>query len=291
MIERLGLATDPELEAALRELGTALDWPPTPDVAAAVSTRLATSGRPTGGAPDRPIPRTVLAPRRWLRSVPRSVPRSLVLAAAIALLVAGVALGIRFGLDLLRVEFGPVPSLAPPTTMSPGPGASSTTLERLGSSLGLGTRTSLESVQAEAGFPVVVPTDPGLPDGVFLGGQTLRGQVAFVYAPREGLPASDHLDGAGLLITQNRGSVDTGLVRKIVDSGGTVERTTVGDARAYWFAGDPHGFWYLGPDGQVVVDTGRRVGNTLAWERGDILYRIEGEIDLERALEIAVSMP
>jgi hypothetical protein len=32
------------------------------------------------------------------------------------------------------------------------------------------------------------------------------------------------------------------------------------------------------------------VGTTLAWQRGDILYRIEGDFDLARALEIAASL-
>jgi hypothetical protein len=263
MIERLGLATDSDLESALRDLGTAIAWPPTPGLAAAVAARLRVN----------PTQRSMPTPGRWLRKV----PRSLLLAATLGLLLAGVALGIRFGLDLLRIEFRPIPTLAPAATFS--------------SQLGLGTRTSLEAVTAEAAFPVVVPADPGSPDAVFLGGQLLRGQVAFLYAPREGLPASEYLGGAGLLITQNRGSADTGLVNKVINSGGIVELATVGDDRAYWFAGEPHWFWYLGPDGEVVPETGRRVGNTLAWQRGDILFRIEGDISLERALEIAATMP
>jgi hypothetical protein len=34
----------------------------------------------------------------------------------------------------------------------------------------------------------------------------------------------------------------------------------------------------------------RGCGNTRAWQRGDVLYRIEGDIDLDRALAIARSM-
>ena len=105
-------------------------------------------------------------------------------------------------------------------------------------------------------------------------------------------PASELLAGSGLLLTQNRGDVDEGLVNKLVGSDrGTVTRVDVGGDEGYWFAGEPH---------MVLVPRGGRHGrrgqpsawsaNTLAWQRGDILYRIEGAIDLERALEIAASL-
>jgi len=149
----------------------------------------------------------------------------------------------------------------------------------------------LASSLVGAGFAVSIPTDPGAPDEVYLGGPQLRGQVAFVYEPRDGLPPSDLLNGAGLLITQNEGSADPGLARKVVDTGGRVDRVTVGGVPGYWITGIAHGFWYLAPDGEVIFESGRRVGNTLAWERGGILHRIEGAITLERALQIAESMP
>ena len=137
-----------------------------------------------------------------------------------------------------------------------------------------------------------IPAALGPPDAVYLGGPRLRGQVALVYAARDDLPASDLLGGAGLLLTQNRGDVDVGLVDKIVDSGvGTAQLVWVGNDVGYWFAGAPHWFWYLAPDGQVIPESRRVVGNTLAWQRGDILIRIEGAISLERALEIAHSLP
>ena len=43
-------------------------------------------------------------------------------------------------------------------------------------------------------------------------------------------------------------------------------------------------------DGEFIDDSRRLVGDTLAWERDGVLYRIEGAITLERALEIAASM-
>jgi hypothetical protein len=270
MMERL--STPVELEAALGDLRGAIAWPQTPDLSASVAARLAAVP-----APANP----------WWR---RSLPRSLLLAAAITLLVAGLAIGIRFGLDLLSIEFGRGPS--PSATTLSSPSAEASAGGPVGANLGLGDATALESVLTEADFPVAAPAALGPPDAVYLGGPRLRGQVAFVYTARDDLPASWLLGGAGLLLTQNRGDVDIGLANKIVDSGfGTVERVNVGDDSGYWFAGAPHWFWYLAPDDRIISESRRVVGNTLAWQRGDILFRIEGAISLERALEIAESLP
>ncbi len=263
MSQPFQMTTVADLESALRDLATAVDWPATPDLATAVAPRL----RATNRATARPL--------GWLFKP--SVTRAVLLAGLLALVVAGAALGIRYGLQLLQIEFGPVVTIAPPT---PGQGGT----------LGLGARATLDSIQADAAFPVIVPADPGPPDEVYLGGEQLRGQVAFVYAPREGLPPSELLDGAGLLITQNQGSIDAGLARKVIDTGGKVDRVMVGGSPAYWITGSVHSFWYLAPNGDVIFESGRRVGNTLVWARDDILYRIEGDISLERALHIAESM-
>jgi hypothetical protein len=271
MIERLGLSTLADLEAALLDLGTAVEMPSTPDLASLAGARLRAAATPS-----------VLP--TW---TVRSVRRSLLLAAALALLLAGAALGVRFGLDLLRIDFGPAPS----SSASSAPSVPASPPAGLGIALALGSRSSLEAVLAAADFPLLTPATLGPPDAVFLGGETLRGQIAFVYAARPGIPASTLLGGAGLLMTQNRGDVDVGLANKLVDSGlGHVAAVKVGSDDGYWFDGQPHVFWYLAEDGTVVEDSRRRVGNTLVWQHDDVLYRIEGDIGRDAALEIAASL-
>ena len=246
--------TGNSLELRLADLATVVEFPRTPDLAAAVASRL-----------------------RAPRVVPfqRTLRRSLLLAAALVLLVVGGALAVRFGLDLLSIEFGPVPS----PTFSPG------------TSLRLGHPVSLEEATDSADFDVLIPAALGPPDAVYDGGIALRGQVAFVYAPRPDLPAAELLDDAGLLITQNAGRVDEGLAHKIVSSSAaTVVAIDVNGARGLWISGAPHIFWYLAPNGQFIDESRRLVGDTLAWERDGVLYRIEGAISLDRALEIARSM-
>jgi hypothetical protein len=266
MSDLLGPTTRAPLEARLADLATAIAFPPTPDLAAAVGSRL------------RARPR--------LLPSPRSIGRSLLLAAALALLVVGAAFAVRFGLALLSIEFQPLPT----PTQAPA-SASPRTSAALGSGLGLGRALSIDEVELNAAFDIVVPGVLGLPAAVYLGGSDLRGQVSLVYTPRDDLPASALLNGAGLLITQNRGEADAGLAHKVLDSSdATVESVDVDGSPGVWISGAPHFFWYLATDGTFINDSRRVVGDTLAWERDGVLYRIEGAIPLASALEIASSM-
>jgi hypothetical protein len=263
-----------DLEAALADLATAIAFPPTPDLARSVGERL------------RQRPAVVGRPH----AARRTLIRSLLLAAAVALLLAGAALAVRLGLDLLSIEFGSMPP-APSAGAAHLPTASGSPAIVPGSRLALGAERSLDEVRTEAGFTVALPEGLASPTGAYLGGPSLRGQVSLVYGPTDDLPASALLDGAGLLVTQNRGGADDGLAHKLVEAGlATVRPVVVDDARGLWITGPPHVFWYLAPDGTVIEDSRRLVGDALVWERDGILYRIEGEIPLERALEIARSM-
>lgn len=277
MTERLGLTTMPDIEAALIDLGQAIQLPPTPDLAAAVGARLR----------ERQLTmqtRQPAWPSPW-----RSVPRSLLLAAAISILVVGAALGFRLGLDLLSIDFGPAPSVLPSASATAVTATDDTVSP--GAGLGLGTVESLEDARARVPFPVLVPSVLDSPDAVYVGGAGLRGQLAFVYRDGDGLPASSLLDGAGLLVTQNQGTTDERLGGKLVGAGlATVESVVVDGASGYWISGQPHMFWYLATDGSFIEESRRLVGDTLVWERDGMLYRIEGAVSKARALEIAESM-
>ncbi|MEO5703561.1 MAG: hypothetical protein ABIZ52_03020, partial [Candidatus Limnocylindrales bacterium] len=95
----------------------------------------------------------------------------------------------------------------------------------------------------------------------------------------------------GLLFTQNRGESDHGLARKLADAKlASVEPVDVNGAPGAWISGQPHFFWYLAPDGSVIEESRRLVGDTLVWERDGVLYRIEGAMTREYALELALTM-
>jgi hypothetical protein len=264
-----------DLDRALADLAASLEFPPTPDLAAAVSARLDQAPSPT---PARP--------RRW--SWPTGWRRLAVAGLAVVLLAVAVlaaspgtreAVARRLGLRGIGVELGG----PPPST------ATTTTGGRL--DLGLGERVTLEEARRRVGFPVLVPQTGGLerPDAVFVSEAVPPGgRVDLVWRARPGLPASGFTD-AGLLITEFQGQTTPEFIKKVAVAG-QVEFLEVGGEPAYWFSGEPHFFTYLDRAGNFREEQTRLAGNTLIWQRGALTLRLEGEISKEEALRIAESM-
>jgi hypothetical protein len=267
-----------DLDRALTDLAASLEFPPTPDLAAAVSARL-------GEAPaTRPRPR----PRRWSWSWPVGWRRLAVAGLAAVLLAAVVlvaspgtreAVARRLGLRGIGVELGG----PPPPTVTTVPGA------RL--DLGLGERVGLEEARRRVGFPVLVPGAGGLerPDATFVSeADPAGGRVDLVWGARPGLPASAFTD-AGLLITQFQGEPTPEFIKKVAGAG-LVEFVEVGGEPGYWFSGEPHFFTYRDAAGNFREEQTRLAGNTLIWQRGALTLRLEGELSKEEAIRIAESM-
>ncbi len=271
---RLSQLPEGDLEAALRRLAPAIDWPSTgptpdrpdqPDLAAAVRARIE-AGPGTG----QTVPPTTEGAPRW-RWTWRPARRALVLALVALLALAAIAGAIGFGLPGLRLIFGgasvsPPPSLEPSRSPAPGPP---------GAAMGLGERIELTDLDARAGFSVQWPNDPsiGPPDAAYI--DTRKGdQVTLVWAARPELPATLE-PGVGLLVSQFRGNVEQGFFQKALDGGDTtVQLVMVDGEQAYWLSGDPHVFFWNGPEG--FIDDGRRwVGDVLLWSNGTITYRLE----------------
>jgi hypothetical protein len=265
-----------DLDRALTDLAASLEFPPTPDLAAAVSARL-------GEAPaTRP------RPRRWSWSWPVGWRRLAVAGLAAVLLAAVVlvaspgtreAVARRLGLRGIGVELGG----PPPPTVTTVPGA------RL--DLGLGERVGLEEARRRVGFPVLVPGAGGLerPDAVFVSeADPAGGRVDLVWGARPGLPASAFTD-AGLLITQFQGEPTPEFIKKVAGAG-LVEFVEVGGEPGYWFSGEPHFFTYRDAAGNFREEQTRLAGNTLIWQRGALTLRLEGELSKEEAIRIAESM-
>jgi hypothetical protein len=263
-----------DLDRALADLAASLEFPPTPDLAAAVSARL-----------DQAPSRTPARPRRW--SWPTGWRRLAVAGLAVVLLAVAVlvaspgtreAVARRLGLRGIGVELG-----GPPPTVTTTPG---TRLD-----LGLGERVTLEEARRRVGFPVLVPQTGGLerPDAVFVSEAVPPGgRVDLVWRARPGLPASGFTD-AGLLITEFQGQTTPEFIKKVAVAG-QVEFVEVDGEPAYWFSGEPHFFTYLDRAGRFREEQTRLAGNTLIWQRGELTLRLEGELSKEEALRIAESM-
>ena len=301
--------SDEAIEGVLRLLGDQIAWPVAeaseggPDIASVVAARLAEARPASADAArsDRP------AWRRWTWSPAR---RALVVAIIALLAFAAIVGAGGFGLPGLRILFGgpsaspTVPSGSPFASPSAGhspsgAGVSPTPVATAvrsavpgppGTGLGLGTEVALADLDAQAGFHVRLPKDQtvGAPDAAWLD-PALSDQVALVWAASERLPATTE-PGVGLILTQFRGTVDDGWFTKILGPDTTVELVQVGDLRGYWITGQPHQFFYEGPNG-FVDETRRMVGDVLLWADGPITYRLETSLGRDAAIAIAESMP
>lgn len=248
--------SDAELEATLRDIGRGLETPDAPHLAARVRARIA----------DRREPR-----RPWIFALVPALITILVLAGG----AAAVEVVRLRGVDVFRV---------PAVTAPPRPSPSSSATPR---SLDLGERVSFGAAQTLV-QPLYLSSDPifGAPDEIYLrrGG---NGQVSFVYAAQPGLPAGP--TGHGALVTQFRGVLDTSFIGKGVGPDSRIENVRVGDAPGVWIEGQAHLFFYRDGAGNILQETLRLAGNTLLWQRGDSLMRLEAEVGRQQALEIAAS--
>lgn len=252
-----------QLEQALARLGDELAFPETPDVATAVSRRLA--------AP---------AVRRRLR-LPERRALALVLVAAVVAVAAAFAVppartaildffGLR-GAGVERVETLPaVPS-------------------RIASALELGSPATLAQARARVSFPLAVPAELGAPDRVYLSGDVSGGKVSLVYEPGAGVPRS-RFTGVGVLVTEFSGTLEPELLHKLAGQSTRIERLSVRGEPALWLEGGPHVVIFRTRDGGFGEDEARLAGNTLLVEHGDVLVRIEGVIGRDRALAIGESL-
>jgi hypothetical protein len=91
--------------------------------------------------------------------------------------------------------------------------------------------------------------------------------------------------GRQILVSTVSGTLSPRMITKSVQSSNQVEEVDVDGAPGLWIAGPPHEIGYESPPGQPVFE--RMAGNTLLWQRGDVITRVEGFADLEAALAFA----
>ena len=249
------------LEARLLELGEHIAYPPVPALATRVTARL-----------QSPPRRGPLVFPSWSRA--RAV---LVAATMIAVLATGVlvaspttrqAVADWLGIGGIRITFDEDREARTPVT----------------DELNLGRSVSLEEASDHTGFEVAVPAALGEPDAVYLNPDLPGGEVSLVYLPRPDLPEVGS-SGAGAVVTQFRGTGETDpYLKKMADLGTEVMQVTVSGHVGFWLSGAPH--LLIGE----FPPTRRTAGNTLIWEDHGITYRVEADVTLQRALEIADSL-
>jgi len=258
---------DLDLERALTALGPRYPYPPTPDLAMPVRSRIVARRA-------APMRRLVL----WRD------PRRLALVAALLLVLLGAAAFVNpvtrdaiahffhvQGVIVNRVR-SPAPSLSPPTFLD------------------LGRLTTMAEAQATVRFTIAVPAQLGAPDGVYVASGPPGGEVALAYTPRPGIPLVRQT-GLGLLITEFRGDLIPGFISKEVGPGTTVEEVSVNGDSGWWIAGTPHSIViHVGPDNDQFESL-RLAANTLVWAHGSVTYRIESGLSKADAMRIASGLP
>jgi hypothetical protein len=251
-----------ELERELRELGRELEYPPTPDLAAAVGERLRAQ-------------RPRLAPLRT---------RRIAIAAALALLLpAGAAAALpdfrdavleALGIKGVKIERSPTPLPRTPV-----------------GELDLGRRIAPSRAAALVDFDPAVAAlrELGEPDAVYHRRSPPGGALSYVYRAGAGGARSAYTHDR-LVLTEFRGDDSFLFARKVAGPGTTVRTVRVGRERGVWLAGEPHSFVYRDARGSFVTETLRLAGDTLLWQRGPLTLRLEGARSLAAALHVARSV-
>ena len=91
--------------------------------------------------------------------------------------------------------------------------------------------------------------------------------------------------GQQILVSTVSGELSARMITKSVQSSTQVHEVDVDGAPGLWIDGPPHEVGYESPPGPPVFE--RMAGNTLVWQRGDVITRVEGFADLEAALAFA----
>lgn len=133
---------------------------------------------------------------------------------------------------------------------------------------------SLTDAAADARFPLWAPVELGVPEGVAVSDD---GRVVSMSWRTE------H-DGV-LRLDQFDGRLDFTLLKSAPD----VNYAAVGESAALWFE-EPHEVVLLEPDGTRRTESARLAGNTLIWQQGVTTLRLEGEVSLARAVDVAESV-
>jgi hypothetical protein len=264
---------DRELERELGELGSRIEYPPTPDLARAVRRRLEEGDRTPrrGGFPTLSARWAAAAALLLILALPVLSPTTRETFSG--LFVAGPA-----------AEGGKPQGVAVESGDAPSRPSSRERAEPLGAGMGFGEPITLREARARGGegSPVLLPEaiEPGEPDGIYALGPPSEGGVALVYRSRPGLPPLRDTQ-IGLVLTELTGDLESTYLK---EAGGmtVIEEVSVGGERGFWI---PDGRYPAPPDGR----TWRPRAGVLLWEREGRALRLEADLQRKEALRIAES--
>ena len=138
-----------------------------------------------------------------------------------------------------------------------------------------GERVRRAEAERRAGFELV---DVGKPDAIFV----RRGNVvSLVYGS---------VEEPRLVLTELRGSVWGGFVKKAAGPGTRVEEVDVDGEPGLFVSGHEHYVMFRNANGQINDETTYLAGTVLLWNRGPLLLRLEADVTRQEALDLARSV-
>lgn len=251
-----------ELENALIRAGKSITYPATPLLATRTRAELQVTPRRALGLP------------RWAVTV--AVAIIVAIALLIAFPAARDALAQILGLRTIQI----IPLTPTHTATGTLRGATAPLVTPTAKPSVQCCETTLADARARAKFHVLLPPSE-LPTRVFLQNLPNFGnaqQVILVFGDPSAPPFTLY-------------EATNFLYGKMVSGGTVIEETQVKGQPALWLSGAPHLLVYLDVNGQPQFESERTVStNTLAWEIGDVTYRLETNASKEEAVQIAESL-
>jgi hypothetical protein len=140
-----------------------------------------------------------------------------------------------------------------------------------------GERVDREEAERRVGFELL-GLDGVDPDAVYV----LDDRLASLVYGDPGRPR--------LVLSQLRGAVYEGFLKKAGTRGTSVEQVTVDGEPGLFVSGDEHFVMFRDEFGGITDERTYLAGTVLLWNRGDLLLRLEGDLTREEALELAGSV-
>ena len=254
--------TEP-IESRLQALAKEFQYPSTPSVADAVMSRI----------------RVPMNRPRISRKLAWTLMTIIILFAGLMFVPPVRAAVLEFiQIGIVRIFPAPVATEAPTFEMPVTATLVSTSSSLIPLLEQMGGKTTLENAQQEIGVPIPLPTYPsdlGQPDRVFL--QDAGGwMVILVWLDAQ---QPDHVQMSLHMIEAGSWTIDKYHPE-------VIQETRVNDLRAIWTVGD---YPLLMRNGDAQF-TRLIHGHVLVWEENKITYRLETDLALDEAIQIAESL-
>jgi hypothetical protein len=267
------------LELRLAALGDDL-FPPTPPLRAKVIEAI--HAGTTARVPRRAW-RWPVASRRRATAVAAAVIAAVTVATVPTLRTAVAGFFHLPGVTIERQTTPPTaPATAPPSERMPP------TPIIAGNGMFLGDAVGLDAARARLAFTPLLPSSLGSADVVYLRAPPAGGALSLVYASDVGRPPAV-MSGVSILITEFRGDFEPEFIGKILGPDATIEPVSIRGESGYWISGAPHEILYRNSDGSQPEEL-RLATDTLLWQHGPLLIRVEGMQTRQQALAIVDGM-